>query len=100
MKVEYPVAKTVSVWIGTLASEADFDKCVDKKVAPALQLGAPLESICEIAFEQQVARLVEAGDEVYVRVVPKYAPGATRPSSIVYQVRVNGVTTTRVFLNP
>jgi hypothetical protein len=53
MKVQYPVERTVSVWIGTFPSETDSDKCVDKKVAPALHLGAPLESICEIAFERQ-----------------------------------------------
>lgn len=50
-------------------------------------------------FEQQIARRVQAGDQVYVRVVPRYAPGATRPYEIAYQVRVNGVTTTRVFPN-
>ncbi|HUO10233.1 MAG TPA: DNA/RNA non-specific endonuclease [Phycisphaerae bacterium] len=50
-------------------------------------------------FEQQIAGRVQNGDQVYVRVVPQYTPGATRPSQIVYQVRINGVTTTRVFPN-
>jgi hypothetical protein len=50
-------------------------------------------------FEQRVARQVEAGKEVYVRVVPRYVSGSTRPYEIAYQVRVDGVTTTRVFPN-
>jgi RHS repeat-associated protein len=51
-------------------------------------------------FERAIANEVRAGNEVYVRVVPKYEPGATRPSSVVYQVRVNGRTTTVVSPNP
>ena len=62
--------------------------------APSVNRGAFAQ------FEQQVARQVQAGNEVYIRVVPRYAPGATRPFEISYQVRVNGVTTTRVFPNP
>src|SRR5205823_795367 len=53
MKVEYPSPNVVSVWIGIFSSENDFDKCVDKVVVPALKLGTPLESVCEIAFERQ-----------------------------------------------
>ena len=51
-------------------------------------------------FEQAIAAQVRAGKNVFVRVVPKYAPGATRPHSILYQVRVDGKTFTRVFANP
>jgi hypothetical protein len=51
-------------------------------------------------FERQVAQEVLAGKEVYVRVVPRYTAGSTRPHSMVYQVRVNGKTTTVVFPNP
>jgi YD repeat-containing protein len=51
-------------------------------------------------FEKQVAREVEAGNEVFVRVVPKYeSANVTRPSEIVYQLRVNGNTITRTFKN-
>jgi RHS repeat-associated protein len=51
-------------------------------------------------FEQQVAQMAQQGRNVFVRVVPKYLPGSTRPYEILYQVRVDGVTTTRVFPNP
>jgi len=51
-------------------------------------------------FEQQIARAVQAGDEVYVRVVPQYStPTATRPFQVLYQVRINGQTVTRAFSN-
>ena len=50
-------------------------------------------------FEQQVARQVQAGNEVFTRVVPKYVEGATRPYEILYQVRVNGKTISRTFPN-
>jgi hypothetical protein len=51
-------------------------------------------------FEQQIVGEVEAGKEVYVRVVPRYAPGSTRPYEILYQVRVDGETISRTFKNP
>ncbi len=52
-------------------------------------------------FEQQVARQVQAGNEVFVRVVPKFESAtATRPNQIVYQVRINGETISRTFDNP
>jgi hypothetical protein len=51
-------------------------------------------------FEKQVAKDVKAGKEVFTKVTPKYKPGATRPHEIVYQVRVNGKTTSRTFPNP
>jgi hypothetical protein len=52
-------------------------------------------------FEQQITRQVEAGNRVFVRVVPRYeSAAATRPNQIVYQVRVNGETITRTFDNP
>ncbi|MCC5850469.1 MAG: DNA/RNA non-specific endonuclease [Verrucomicrobia bacterium] len=51
-------------------------------------------------FEQIIARHVASGDEVFVRVIPNYLPGATRPFEIVYQVRINGRTFSRTFPNP
>ncbi|MFS0724817.1 PrsW family glutamic-type intramembrane protease [Paenibacillus sp. 1P07SE] len=51
-------------------------------------------------FEQQIVRAVNSGKEVYVRVVPNYPAGATRPDSIRYIVRIDGQTITRVFPNP
>ena len=53
MKVTYPAQKSVSVWVGTFASETDFDRCVDMSVSPALSLDADIASICEIAFEPE-----------------------------------------------
>jgi len=32
--------------------------------------------------------------------VPKYTSGSTRPYEVVYNVRIDGVTITRVFPNP
>jgi hypothetical protein len=51
-------------------------------------------------FEQQIVRRVEAGDNVFTRVVPKYRAGETRPFEILYQVRINGQTISRTFPNP
>lgn len=51
-------------------------------------------------FENYIADLVAAGDNVIVRVVPQYAKDSTRPDSILYQARINGRTHTRIFLNP
>ncbi|MCC6355219.1 MAG: hypothetical protein IT577_15110 [Verrucomicrobiae bacterium] len=62
MKVEYPVERAVSVWIGRFPSEPDFDKAVDDDVAKRLGLSVPLESICEISFETEpvpIRRLIE-----------------------------------------
>ncbi|WP_052877928.1 RHS repeat-associated core domain-containing protein [Chromobacterium subtsugae] len=50
--------------------------------------------------EAQIAEKVKAGDNVIVRVVPQYDKGSTRPHSVLYQTRINGKTTTRVFDNP
>jgi RHS repeat-associated protein len=63
--------------------------------APSINRGAFSQ------FEQQISREVKSGKEVFVRVVPKYeSAAATRPSEIVYQVRINGETITRIFNNP
>jgi len=51
-------------------------------------------------FEQQIARRVQAGDNVFSRVVPRYEGGSTRPYEILYQVRINGKTINRTFGNP
>ncbi len=51
-------------------------------------------------FEGLVADEVRAGKDVFVRVVPKYHTGSTRPYEILYQVRIDGDTITRVFPNP
>jgi len=50
--------------------------------------------------EAQIAEKVKAGDNVIVRVVPQYDKGSARPHSVLYQTRINGKTTTRVFDNP
>ncbi len=51
-------------------------------------------------FEKKIAAEVLKGKNVFVRVVPKYANGSTRPHEIFYQVRVNGKTISKVFVNP
>ncbi|MBS4202190.1 PrsW family intramembrane metalloprotease [Bacillus sp. FJAT-49732] len=51
-------------------------------------------------FEGMIADEVQAGKTVFVRVVPKYASGSTRPYEVVYNVRIDGQTITRVFQNP
>ncbi len=51
-------------------------------------------------FENQVAREVEKGKSVVIRVVPDYGVSATRPDSVLYQARIDGVTHTRRFDNP
>ncbi|MCJ7840096.1 PrsW family glutamic-type intramembrane protease [Lederbergia sp. NSJ-179] len=51
-------------------------------------------------FEKLIAKEVAANKNVFVRVVPKYAAGSTRPYEIAYHVRIDGVTIKRVFPNP
>nr|WP_283248469.1 PrsW family glutamic-type intramembrane protease [Bacillus sp. FJAT-49711] len=51
-------------------------------------------------FEEMVAQEVQAGKTVFVRVVPKYSSGSTRPYEVVYNVRIDGQTIKRVFPNP
>lgn len=51
-------------------------------------------------FEGQVADQVARGDNVIVRVVPQYGSSSSRPDSVLYQVRTNGVTESRTFANP
>ncbi|MEK3886834.1 PrsW family glutamic-type intramembrane protease [Bacillus sp. FSL K6-3431] len=51
-------------------------------------------------FEGLVADEVRAGKDVFVRVTPKYTTGSTRPYEVLYQVRIDGDTISRVFPNP
>ncbi|CAG9611927.1 hypothetical protein BACCIP111899_01099 [Bacillus rhizoplanae] len=51
-------------------------------------------------FEGMIAEEVKAGKTVFVRVVPKYAAGSERPYEVLYQVRINGETISRIFPNP
>ncbi|HEX3800438.1 MAG TPA: hypothetical protein VH413_17225 [Verrucomicrobiae bacterium] len=71
MKIEYPSAQTVSIWIGTFPTENDFDQSVDEDVAKRLGLKISLESICEISFEEKpidLFKLLEgfSGWEAYI----------------------------------
>ena len=52
MKTEYPTQNTVSIWIGTFASELDFDDAIETMVVPMLQLPIDLASVCETEFKQ------------------------------------------------
>ncbi|GIN72027.1 hypothetical protein J14TS2_25020 [Bacillus sp. J14TS2] len=51
-------------------------------------------------FEKLIAKEVAANKNVFIRVVPKYTPGSTRPIEIAYHVRIDGVMIKRVFPNP
>jgi len=51
-------------------------------------------------FEKMIAEEVKKRKTVFVRVVPKYAVGSTRPYEVLYQVRINGETISRPFQNP
>jgi RHS repeat-associated protein len=51
-------------------------------------------------IEADIKKDVLAGKQVFVRVVPKYHPGSTRPHQITYQVRTDGVTKLHPILNP
>lgn len=53
MKTIYPVDRKVSVWVGNLPTEDDFDKCIDVEVVPRLALPTHIESTCEISFEPE-----------------------------------------------
>ena len=76
-----------------LGGSRDFDNIIPQN--PRINRGTFNQ------FERRIAERVRAGDEVFVRVVPKYSSDtATRPDRIVYQVRINGVTQTREFANP
>lgn len=50
-------------------------------------------------FERRIAERVRRGDIVFVRVVPIYAPGSTRPIEVLYQARINGKTISEKFPN-
>ena len=52
VKIVYPAQQTVSVWVGTFASEDDFDRAVDTFVTAKLRLPTDLESICEVSYEE------------------------------------------------
>lgn len=51
-------------------------------------------------FEKMIADEVLAGKDVFVRIVPKYAAGSTRPTEVLYSVRIDGETISRIFPNP
>jgi hypothetical protein len=62
MRITYPAAGIVSVWIGSFLAESDFDRCVDGPIVNTLELSTPLASVCETSFEDDnlpVRRLIE-----------------------------------------
>ena len=71
MNIAYPVASTVSIWIGNFSSECDFDRCVDGPITRLLGIQTPLASFCEVAFEddpQVLRKLIEgfSGWETFI----------------------------------
>lgn len=62
MKVTYPTPNTVSIWVGTFATESEFDAACRTAIVPALRLPTELASVCEVAFEPgcvSIAALLE-----------------------------------------
>jgi len=55
MKTIYPVADSVSIWVGSFASEEEFDKACDEHLEPKLGLPTSLVEICEVSFEDREA---------------------------------------------
>ena len=51
MNIAYPAPNTVSIWVGTFASESAFDNAVESAITSALRLPTDLASICEVAFQ-------------------------------------------------
>jgi hypothetical protein len=51
-------------------------------------------------FEQEIAEAVANGSTAFVRVIPHYHTGSTRPFEILYQARIDGQTISQVFPNP
>lgn len=59
MRITYPAAGAKSIWIGTFATEDEFDRNVNEHVVKRLNLNAPVESLCEISFESKATGLRE-----------------------------------------
>ena len=51
-------------------------------------------------LEKEVGEILSSGGPTFVRIVPRYAPGQTRPYEILYQFRYQGRTLQRIFPNP
>lgn len=62
MTVVYPKSGFVSVWIGTFASEGEFNECVDGPVTKMLNLKVDLARICEVSFEVEPTSVRELID--------------------------------------
>ena len=90
MKVTYPSAGAVSVWVGNFESEDDFDRCTDGPITKALGLKTDLASVCEIAYEDEavpVRKLIEgfSGWESFVEHAEKAAKarGVTTANAVL-----------------
>jgi hypothetical protein len=57
VKVTYPTPNAVSIWVGTFATESEFDHAVEAVVTPSLRLPTELASICEVTFEPHPASI-------------------------------------------
>jgi hypothetical protein len=51
MKITYPSANSVSIWVGSFFSEEEFDLACDGHLEPKLCLPTSLAAICEVSFE-------------------------------------------------
>ena len=59
MKVEYPIARFFSIWVGNFPKEDDFDDAIDNYVVPNLALDTPIDKFCEISFEEEPKTISE-----------------------------------------
>ena len=59
MKIKYPAEQAVSIWVGSFPTEDDFDHSVEEDIAKRLGLKTPIQSICEVAFEDDCVGLRE-----------------------------------------
>lgn len=57
MRIDYPSANRVSIWVGTFSDEDQMNECVDRTVEPSLHLQKPLSAICEVCFEDSALPL-------------------------------------------
>ena len=99
MKISYPVAGIVSVWVGNFPSEMDFDKCVDGPISDALNIEPPLASICEVSFQDEavsIRKIIEgfSGWESFVEQAERAASingvGNVNAALVCYYVQCEG----------
>lgn len=59
MEVYHEQPDCVSLWIGTIGDEREFDALIEAEIVPSLMLGAELHRISEDAFEPELLTVGE-----------------------------------------